>query len=168
MKAKPSKSARKRENLALQELGERLISLSTEQLSTIDLNERLHEAVMQARSMKAHGALRRQKQLIGKLMRDIDPAPIREALDAFGRKDRQEKRLFAAAEKWRSRILSDDPAALDAFRAHVGHDCDDLAGMVKAWHGAAGDRDRKTAGRGAFREVLRILTDKVQNEAGCS
>ncbi len=118
--------------------------------------------------MTSHGALRRQKQLIGKLMRDVDPAPIREALDAFGREDRQEKRLFATAEKWRSRILSDDPAALDAFRDYVGHDCDDLAGIVKAWHGATGDRDRKTAGRGAFREVLRILKDKVQKEAGSS
>lgn len=77
---KPSKSARKREYLALQKLGEELITLKQSELDTLPLDEDLLEAVMEARQIKAHGALRRQKQYIGKLMRQIDPQPLTAAL----------------------------------------------------------------------------------------
>lgn len=85
MNSKPSKSARKREFLALQELGEQLIALSEEQLGSIELDDRLREAVVAARAIKSHGALRRQKQYIGKLMRQVDPEPIRAALARISR-----------------------------------------------------------------------------------
>jgi len=74
--SKPSKSARKREYLALQKLGEELIRLKQTELDSLDIDENLREAVMEARQIKAHGALRRQKQYIGKLMRNIDAAPL--------------------------------------------------------------------------------------------
>ena len=74
---KPSKSAKKREYLALQKLGEELITLRQSELEGLPLEDDLREAVMEARQIKAHGALRRQKQYIGKLMRHIDPEPLR-------------------------------------------------------------------------------------------
>lgn len=74
---KPSKSARKREYIALQKLGEELITLKESDLDRLPLDDNLREAVMEARQIKAHGALRRQKQYIGKLMRHIDPEPLR-------------------------------------------------------------------------------------------
>ena len=74
---KPSKSARKREYLALQKLGEELITLKQTELDSLPLDEGLLAAIMEARQIKAHGALRRQKQYIGKLMRHIDPEPLR-------------------------------------------------------------------------------------------
>ena len=74
---KPSKSARKREYIALQKLGEELITLKESDLDRLPLDDNLRDAVSEARQMKAHGALRRQKQYIGKLMRHIDPEPIR-------------------------------------------------------------------------------------------
>ena len=77
---KPSKSARKRDYLAVQKLGEELIRLKQSKLDQLPLDEELLEAVIEARQIKAHGALRRQKQYIGKLMRNIDPEPIRTAL----------------------------------------------------------------------------------------
>lgn len=82
---KPSKSARKREYLALQKLGEALIGLKQRDLDSLSLDESLLEAVMEARHIKARGALRRQKQYIGKLMSHIDPEPIRAALAGLGR-----------------------------------------------------------------------------------
>lgn len=84
---KPSKSARKREYIALQKLGESLISLKPADLEKIPLPDELRDAVDEARQIKAHGALRRQKQYIGKLMGHVDPEPIRNALkelSAFG------------------------------------------------------------------------------------
>jgi ribosome-associated protein len=77
---KPSKSALKREYIALQKLGEELISLKESDLEGLPLDDNLHEAIMEARQIKAHGALRRQKQYIGKLMRHIDPEPLRAAV----------------------------------------------------------------------------------------
>jgi ribosome-associated protein len=74
---KPSKSARKREYIALQKLGEELLTLKPSELDSLPLEESLLEAVLEAKQMKAHGALRRQKQYIGKLMRHIDPEPLR-------------------------------------------------------------------------------------------
>ncbi|MDJ0792732.1 MAG: ribosome biogenesis factor YjgA [Woeseiaceae bacterium] len=84
---KPSKSARKRAYLALQKLGEELIMLRETDLATVPLDEDLLEAVHEARRMKKHGALRRQKQYIGKLMGRLDdPEPIRQALERLRRK----------------------------------------------------------------------------------
>jgi len=77
---KPSKSARKREYIALQKLGEELITLKASDLDCLLLDDNLREAILQAKQMKAHGALRRQKQYIGKLMRHIDPEPVRTEL----------------------------------------------------------------------------------------
>ena len=77
---KPSKSARKREYLARQKLGEELIPLQESDLLAMGLDEELLEAVLAAKRMNKHGALRRQKQYIGKLMGRIDPEPIRAAL----------------------------------------------------------------------------------------
>lgn len=83
---KPSKSARKRAYIALQKLGEELVTLREPDLQAMPLDEDLRDAVMEARRMKSHGALRRQKQYIGKLMGRVDPEPIREALERLRRK----------------------------------------------------------------------------------
>ncbi len=77
---KPSKSARKREYLALQKLGEDLIGLKEPDLRKMGLDEDLLEAVLEARRITSRGALRRQKQYIGKIMRQLDPEPIRAAM----------------------------------------------------------------------------------------
>jgi len=77
---RPSKSARKRAAHAAQALGEQLISLKESDLSRLPLPETLLEAVRAARRIKARGGLARQKQYIGKLMRDLDTAQIEEAL----------------------------------------------------------------------------------------
>ena len=64
---KPSKSARKREYLALQKLGEELIPLHEQDLRAIGLDEDLLEAILEAK-------------LMSKLMGRVDPEPIKKAL----------------------------------------------------------------------------------------
>ena len=51
----------------------------------MDLDEELLAAIQDARRIKSHGALRRQKQFIGKLMRGVDPGPVRAALERVRR-----------------------------------------------------------------------------------
>lgn len=71
-----SKSQKKREMHALQALGARLVELSPATLARMELPEALAEAVWACKTLKSHGARRRQLQYIGALMRDVDPAPI--------------------------------------------------------------------------------------------
>ena len=79
----PSKSSRKREALALQKLGEDLVKLRLADLDRLPLPENLREAIDEARRLTNRGALSRQRQYIGKLMRDIDIAPVEAALAAL-------------------------------------------------------------------------------------
>ncbi len=164
MNSKPSKSARKREHLALQSLGEQLIGLTHQQLEGIGLDERLFEAVSAAKSMRAHGALRRQKQLIGKLMRNVDPEPIRAAIDALGGEDKLVKKIFRESEEWRDRITGDDPDALAALFDYLGHQNQALINEVKSFRSATADKFRKQAKRRIFREIHKEITTKVQNQ----
>ncbi len=165
LNAKPSKSALKREYLALQALGEQLIDLTSGQLRAIGLEENLLDAILAAKSMKAHGALRRQKQLIGKIMRGTDPDPIRAAIDAYGKNDRAAKQIFRYSETWRERLTVDSGEDLGLFFELIGHRNDVLAESVASWFSAADDNQRKLARRQIFREIHKELTSKMQNTA---
>jgi ribosome-associated protein len=80
---RPSKSSRKRAAHAAQALGERLIALKESDLVRLPIPENLLDAVREARRIKARGGLARQKQYIGKLMRDLDTAAIEDALQSL-------------------------------------------------------------------------------------
>ena len=155
--SKPSKSARKREQQELQSLGEQLISLGDAELASLALDERLCDAVKNARSMKAHGALRRQKQLIGKLMRDLDPEQIRSALVELRADDARDKRNFARAEKWRDRLIREGVGALDAFAAETGSPDPGLRSLLAELDVAFTEKDEKTVRRKIFRRIHEIL-----------
>ena len=80
----PSKSQRKRDATALQDLGARLVELSATRLNQIPLPDELLAAVRMAQATTQRGARKRQLQYIGKLMRRIeDPEAIRQALDGL-------------------------------------------------------------------------------------
>lgn len=151
--SKPSKTARKREQHALQQLGEQLITLQDADLERLQLDEQLADAVSAARRMKSHGALRRQKQLIGKLMRNIDAEPIRQALAGIESRGNADKRLFAEAERWRDRIVDNGSDAVMAFGKETAADCDDLQELVGELDRAMSDKARKTVKRRIFRAI---------------
>ncbi len=75
----------KRDYLARQRLGEELIPLQESDLRAMGLDEDLLDAILEAKRLKKHGAQRRQKQYIGKLMGRVDPEPIRAALERLKR-----------------------------------------------------------------------------------
>jgi len=137
--APPSKSQRKREMTALQSLGERLVALDGGRLAGLDLPEQLVDAITLARTITRHEARRRQMQYIGRLMREVDPAPIEAALEraAFG--PAQDKARFAALERWRTRLM-EEPDALDAFMSE--HPLADRAALAKLVTRAREERGR--------------------------
>src|SRR5262245_44173745 len=112
---RPSKSARKREAAAAQDLGVRLTELKESDLVALDLPEKLFDAIMLARRITARGGLARQRQYIGKLMRDIDTAPIEAALGAKSRSTALDAEKHKRIEAWRTRLLTEGPEALDEF-----------------------------------------------------
>ena len=153
--SKPSKSARKREHLDLQELGEQLITLTENQLSAMPLNEDLLAAIHDATRMKTHGALRRQKQLIGSLMRHVNPEPIRAALALCGAETQQDKQIFAAAERWRDRIVSEGSDAIDELNAATGPSDDQLRRL----QGDLATTANETVERRLRRQIFRCVHD---------
>ena len=155
--SKPSKSTRKREQLALQELGETLIALNDSELALLSLDDKLHKAIRDARQISSRGALRRQKQLIGKLMRNVDPQPIRAELAKLRIDDVRSKRLFARAERWRDRLLVDGSMALNEFDAETNTADAELRTLLGELKVAFSEKAEKTVRRQIFRRIHEIL-----------
>ncbi len=149
----PSKTRRKQQMHALQDLGEALVALDPKRLALLDLPERLVDAIGQARGIRAHEGRRRQLQYVGKLMRDVDPAPIQATLDQWASGAAGDREQFAATERWRDEMLADAGALERFLAAHPGADRSHLAGLILR---ARAER----AGRGpphAFRELFRAI-----------
>ncbi len=153
----PSKTQRKQAMHALQALGERLLALNPEQLAQVDLPEALREAVAAARRMRSREALRRQVQLIGRLMREVDPAPIRAQLEAWSGQSRAATAVHHRIERWREQLLADD-AALTAFAREQPHA--DLQGLRACVRAA---RAEQLAGKPPrhFRALFRLIRDAL-------
>ena len=99
-----SRTRKKKDDRALQAMGEALVALSPEQLAAFDLPAELREALDLARQTRQHGARRRQLQYIGALMRRIDTVPIREALANIQRGDLLKAQAFKRIEAWRDAL----------------------------------------------------------------
>jgi len=151
---RPSKSQRKRAAHAAQDLGEELIRLRDTELEALGLPEPLSEAIREARRIRSRAAGARQRQYIGKLMREIDLEPIRTALAARSERDALETQLFKRAEGWRERLIGEGDTALDELvRLRPGIERTEWARRVAA---ARTERDRGTGGS-AGRELFRAL-----------
>lgn len=101
-KTEKSRTQKKKEAHMLQKLGEQLLSLTIEQLNSIDMPDELRDAVLEAREMTSHGARRRQIKYVGALVREIDPQPIMDALANIQYGDFQKAAVFKQVEKWRN------------------------------------------------------------------
>ncbi len=113
-----SKSERKRQMHALQQLGERLVTLPQAELDAISIeDERLREAISQARRITARGGLRRQLQFIGKLMRSIDPSNIEAALEARDQRRNSTVQQHHRIELARDKLISAGDDALGELLA---------------------------------------------------
>ncbi|OGT19873.1 MAG: hypothetical protein A2V90_02075 [Gammaproteobacteria bacterium RBG_16_57_12] len=128
-----SKSQLKRDMDALQLLGVSLVKLSDAQLRTIPLPEALLEAVQLARGLKANEGYRRQLQYIGKLMRQLDPEPIRQALATQQGRQQQNAARLHRLEQWRNRLLSEgDTALAELLASHPAADHQQLRQLIRS------------------------------------
>ncbi len=156
---KPSKSELKRRDQALKALGEEMIALKASDLDKLPLGERLREAIDDAQRMSAHGALRRQRQLIGKLLRQADASEIETALIELKSDSVAMKRRFRVAEEWRDRLLDEGFDALTECVTATGADETDLRDLLKQLARAGSARVEKTVRRELFRAIHNAMED---------
>jgi ribosome-associated protein len=126
-----SKSARKREATALQELGVQLAGLPDSEIAQLDLPETLVGALKALRRLSSRGAQVRQRQYIGKLMRTIDPEPVLARLAEKKQRHDSEIRHFQSIERWRERLLAEpETASQELLREYPRANAGQLAKLL--------------------------------------
>ena len=127
-----SKTKKKQQMQELQDLGEELAELSGDWLKKIDIPEHLRDALQQAQRMNSHGAKRRQLQYVGKVMRDIDPEPIRAALATIRGESAAEVARMHRLERLRTRLMEDEKTLTDIANAFPGVDLQHLRALRRS------------------------------------
>lgn len=154
----PSKTALKKQMHELQAVGEQLLDLPAGRLASVPLPDALREAVMLARKMHKFGALNRQKQYIGKLMRRIDAQPIREALAAIEHEGLAEKHTHKLCEIWRDRLLNEGDPALESFlEKYRGSDRQQLRQIIRKHQKAGSEIVLATESKKLYRFLHAVL-----------
>jgi ribosome-associated protein len=118
---RPSKSARKREMQALQEIGETIVKLSDGEFAAIPLEGELLDAILLARRLKSGEGLRRQMQYIGKLMRHADIATIQCALQDLQNGRALHNQRFHRLEQLRDTLIIEGVSAMDKALSEYPH-----------------------------------------------
>lgn len=150
----PSKSQKKREAEALQKLGGELAKLAPDAFDRVTgLPEDIRDAILEYRRLKSFGALRRQMQLIGKLMRRLDYDAVREAIDRATGASRAASAAHQRAEKLRDALLTDNNKLTEYVASHPEVDVQQLRTLIRL------ARKEKEAAKPPkyFRELYRFL-----------
>jgi ribosome-associated protein len=155
-----SKTRKKKDMLALQDLGVQLVELNEQQLAGMQLPEELLDAVMEARRLTKHEARRRQMQYIGRLMRDLDATPIRERLEQWKGQGRAHTAQLHAIERWREELLAGDPALARFLDLHPDADSQKLRTLIR---NARREQSAALPPK-SYRELFRILRETLTKE----
>lgn len=155
---RPSKTRRKNESHELQTLGEALVELPDQRLDELALADPLVDAIRACRRIRSHEARRRQMQLIGKLMRSADVAPIREAVAQSQLGPARDSLALHRAELWRAELIADDAATTRFASEHAGADLQRLRALVRSARKDAASTPEQRSGR-AFRELFRFIRE---------
>ena len=156
----PSKSARKRQMHSLQAMGESLVDLNDRQLAQIPIDdERLLSALQECRQIRSNSARKRHLQFIGKLMRNIDPAPIERALQELHNTRQEKTATFHQLEQLRADILAAGPEGVELAMARFpSADRQHLRQLVLQ-HGRESQRNKPPA---ASRKLFTYLRDLLE------
>ena len=160
----PSKSHKKRQMSALQDLGAELVKLSKSQLDKLPVPEELLTAIRDYQRFTQNGAIRRQLQYIGRLMRSIDAEPIQRQLDVWRGQSAQATALLHRIERWRDRMIAEEGALTEFIEDVPGVDVTQVRQLIRnARKEAAEDKPPKSS-RALFRLIREALETKVSPE----
>jgi ribosome-associated protein len=153
----PSKTKIKKQMHELRDLGEELTELGKDQLAQLDIPENLRDAIREMKNINKFGAQRRQMQYIGKLMRDVDTAPILAKLDAWKGKSQHHIAYMHQLERWRDRLLESDAALTELLAAHPQADAQRLRTLIR---NAQKEMEAQKSPRN-FREIFQVLREII-------
>jgi ribosome-associated protein len=153
-----SRTKKKQQVEELQRLGAALIELPPSQLDALALPAILVAAVREAQRITSHEARRRQVQFIGKVMRKIDPEPVRAAIAEIMGSSATARARHLRLERWREQLIGDD-AALTAFASEQpGADLQAMRTLIRNARKEIAESKPPRAQRELFR-VLREALD---------
>jgi ribosome-associated protein len=156
----PSKTKLKAEADAQQALGVRLTELPKDRLLKLNLPEDVVTAILDTKKITANGAIRRHRQYLGRLMREIDTAPITEQLARWEGKHTAENAYFHGLERWRDRLINDANALSEFMALHPATDSQQLRALIRnAQKEQAADKPPKSS-----REIFRLLREITSAE----
>jgi ribosome-associated protein len=160
-----SKTRRKKEMHALQDLGEVLVGLNASQLAGLELPERLGDAIEQARKISGFEARRRQMQYIGRLMRDIDAAPIAARVQQLQTEHQRVNARQHEIERWRDRLLGDEAALTELAQTYAGIDTQQLRTLLRNARKEQAQGRPPHATRALFRALRDVLNPRAPPDA---
>lgn len=108
----PSRSELKRQMLALQALGERLLVLKEAQWESLGFSETMLEALRESKRIKSHNAMRRHVRRLGKLLSKEDITKVEQLFQHTDNQAREERQRFHRLEQWRDRLVQGDENTL--------------------------------------------------------
>ncbi|MEQ1589584.1 MAG: ribosome biogenesis factor YjgA [Gallionella sp.] len=153
----PSKTKIKKQMHELRDLGKELTELGKDQLAQLDIPENLHDAIREFKNLNKFGAIRRQLQYIGKLMRNVETAPIIAKLDAWKGKSQHHIAYMHQLERWRDRLLESDSALTELLAAHPEADGQRLRTLIRnAQKEIEASKPPKN-----FREIFQVLREII-------
>jgi len=153
-----SRTKKKQHVEELQKLGAALVNLPPMQLESLALPDALLKAVLEAQRITSHEARRRQIQYIGKVMRKVDPEPVRAALAAVNGQSAAARAQQRRLETWRERLIGDDEALTAFAGEHAGADLQALRTVIRNARKEIAEGKPPRAQRELFR-VLREFSD---------
>jgi len=157
-----SKTKLKAEADAAQAVGQKLITLPKEKLLKLALPESVLEAVLEARRITSNGAIRRQKQYLGRLMRELDTTPIIEQLQKWEGKHQEENARFHGMERWRTRLMDETGAVSEFIQTYPHVDSQQLRTLIRNAQREVATQSPPKASRALFKLIRETL------EAGAS
>lgn len=153
----PSKTKIKKQMHDLQKIGEQLAALNKDQLNELDLPENLRDAINEVKRITKFGAISRQMQYIGRLMRDIDPAPIVAKMEVWNGTSRQHVAWLHQVEHWRDRLLEHPDALTELLAAHPQADAQRLRTLIR---NALKEKELNKPPK-SYRELFQVLRDII-------
>lgn len=148
----PSKTARKAQSAALQDLGEQLLRLPNEARTRLALPERLLDALDLLAGINAFEGRRRQSQYVGKLMRQLGAdqiAAIEQAVQEQKHGSAASTLRLHALEHWREQLLASDDAVTQWVAEFPGTDVQQLRALVRQVRKDVAQEDASGAPRAA-------------------
>lgn len=171
-----SKTDLKKHSDHLQSLGESLLTLRSDLMARLreqheGVDDKLIDALAEAKRITNFEGRRRQMQFIGKLMRklgDDTVSAIEAALEEQRKPSARETLALHQAEQWRDRLIADDGALTDWMQAVPDTDAQALRALIRqARKDAQGvtERPREAQRHGkAYREIFQLVRAALSHD----